>query len=189
MLSVRHSGQGVSWRGTRTRRQPSLREIRAIAVGDSAAFQRLIEREAPTLLRFARAHTRQSRGGRGRRAGHADPALGERRGAGRPDARIGTWLHRVCYNRSIDLLRRRATSSTTASLEEFPDQAEPAEAKASSQAKRCFRSAMPSKCCRRGSAPRSCSSTFRTLRSARRPRSWESARRRSSRYWRGHGGS
>ena len=32
--------------------QADLSEIRAIASGDSAAFQRLIEREAPRLVRF-----------------------------------------------------------------------------------------------------------------------------------------
>ena len=103
-----------------------LGEIRAIAVGDSAAFQRLIEREAPKLLRFARALL-----------GNLEEAedvvqdtlirLWENAAAWTPDARIGTWLHRVCYNRSIDLLRRRRNFVDDSVLEEFPDQAEPAD--------------------------------------------------------------
>jgi RNA polymerase sigma-70 factor (ECF subfamily) len=97
-----------------------LREIRAIADGDSAAFQRLIDREAPRLLRFARGLL-----------GNLEEAedavqdtfvrLWENAAGWLPEARIGTWLHRVCYNRSIDMLRRRRTFVEDGVLESLPD--------------------------------------------------------------------
>jgi RNA polymerase sigma-70 factor (ECF subfamily) len=100
-----------------------LREIRAIADGDSAAFQRLIDREAPRLLRFARGLL-----------GNLEEAedavqdtlvrLWEHAAGWTPDARVGTWLHRVCYNRCIDLLRRRRTYVDDSVLEALPDRAE-----------------------------------------------------------------
>ena len=98
--SVRHSfGQDAPWRRTRiAMRRRELAEMRAIAAGDPAAFARLIDREAPRLLRFAHGMLGNSRGGGGRRAGHAI-RLCENAAAGRREARIGTWLHRVCYNR------------------------------------------------------------------------------------------
>ncbi len=100
-----------------------LGEIRAIARGDSAAFQRLIDREGPRLLRFARGLL-----------GSLDEAedcvqetfirLWENAAAWTPEARVGTWLYRVCYNRSIDVLRRRRAIVDDSVLEEFPDPAE-----------------------------------------------------------------
>src|SRR5262249_51000642 len=45
-----------------------------------------------------------------------------------PDARIGTWLHRVCYNRAIDMLRRRRNFVDEGVLETFPDTADAPEA-------------------------------------------------------------
>jgi RNA polymerase sigma-70 factor (ECF subfamily) len=97
-----------------------LGEIRAIAEGDSVAFQRLIDREAPKLLRFARGLL-----------GNLDEAedavqdtlirLWENAASWTPEARIGTWLHRVCYNRSIDLLRRRRSFVDEEVLEALPD--------------------------------------------------------------------
>jgi RNA polymerase sigma-70 factor (ECF subfamily) len=97
-----------------------LREIRAIAAGDSAAFQRLIDREAPRLLRFARGLL-----------GSPDEAedvvqdtlirLWENAASWTPQARIGTWLYRVCYNRSIDALRRRRNFVDDSALDELPD--------------------------------------------------------------------
>jgi RNA polymerase sigma-70 factor (ECF subfamily) len=81
-------------------------EMRRIAAGDSVVFARLAARETPRLLRFARGLL-----------GSLEEAedvvqdtlvrLWERAGDWTPEARIGTWLHRVCYNRSIDRLRRR----------------------------------------------------------------------------------
>lgn len=83
-----------------------LAEVRAIAAGDSDVFRRLIDRESPRLLRFAFGML-----------GSLEEAedvvqdtlvsLWENAATWTPDARIGTWLHRVCYNRSIDRLRRR----------------------------------------------------------------------------------
>jgi RNA polymerase sigma-70 factor (ECF subfamily) len=100
-----------------------LGEIRAIARGDSAAFQRLIDRESPRLLRFARGLL-----------GSLDEAedavqdtlirLWENAATWTPEARIGTWLHRVCYNRSIDALRRRRAFVEDSVLEALPDEAE-----------------------------------------------------------------
>ncbi len=100
-----------------------LSEIRAIAAGDSAAFQRLIDREAPRLLRFAHGML-----------GSLDEAedavqdtlirLWENAATWTPEARIGTWLHRVCYNRSIDRLRRRRAFVDDSALDELADDAE-----------------------------------------------------------------
>jgi RNA polymerase sigma-70 factor (ECF subfamily) len=83
-----------------------LAEVRAVAAGDTEAFRRLIDRESPRLLRFALGML-----------GSLEEAedvvqdtlvsLWENAARWTPDARIGTWLHRVCYNRSIDRLRRR----------------------------------------------------------------------------------
>jgi RNA polymerase sigma-70 factor (ECF subfamily) len=103
------------------------REMRAIAAGDSAAFQRLIDREGGKLLRFARVLL-----------GSLEEAedvvqdtmirLWENAGSWTPDARIGTWLHRVCYNRAIDQLRRRRPMVDEEVLEAFPDPADLADA-------------------------------------------------------------
>jgi RNA polymerase sigma-70 factor (ECF subfamily) len=97
-----------------------VREIRAIATGDSAAFRRLIDREGPRLLRFARSLL-----------GSLEEAedvvqdtlirLLENAATWTPDARIGTWLHRVCYNRSVDILRRRRPVADEGVLEALPE--------------------------------------------------------------------
>lgn len=83
-----------------------LSEVRRIAAGDSAALQRLVDREAPRLLRFAQ--------GMLQNLDEAEDVvqdtlirLWENAATWTPEARIGTWLHRVCYNRAIDSLRRR----------------------------------------------------------------------------------
>lgn len=95
-------------------------EVRAIAAGDSAALQRLIDREGPRLLRFARGLL-----------GSAEEAedvvqdtlirLWTNAAGWTPDARIGTWLHRVCYNASIDRLRRRRAFVDEGVLQGVPD--------------------------------------------------------------------
>jgi RNA polymerase sigma-70 factor (ECF subfamily) len=41
-----------------------------------------------------------------------------------PDARIGTWLHRVAYNRAVDLLRRRRAFVDDSALLELVDEGE-----------------------------------------------------------------
>src|SRR5882724_1327218 len=100
-----------------------LREIRSIADGDSAAFQRLIDREAPRLMRF-------SRGLLGNLEEAEDAVqdtfvrLWENAATWTPEARVGTWLYRVCYNRSIDVLRRRRNFVDDGVLEALPDEAE-----------------------------------------------------------------
>lgn len=100
--------------------------MRAIAAGDSAAMQRLIDREAPRLLRFAQGML-----------GNLDEAedvvqealirLWENAARWTPDARVGTWLHRVSYNRAIDLLRRRRAFIDESALDVVPDPAGPAD--------------------------------------------------------------
>jgi RNA polymerase sigma-70 factor, ECF subfamily len=102
-------------------------EMRAIAAGDAAAYRRLVDREAPRLLRFAQGMV-----------GSLDEAedvvqdtlirLWENAARWTPDARIGTWLHRVCYNRAIDGLRRRRTFVDESVLEELADESERADA-------------------------------------------------------------
>ena len=98
-------------------------EMRAIASGDPAAFARLIDRESPRLLRFAH-------GLLGTLEEAEDVVqdtlirLYENAGGWEPQARIGTWLHRICYNRSIDKLRRRRALVDESVLDEMPDSAE-----------------------------------------------------------------
>jgi RNA polymerase sigma-70 factor, ECF subfamily len=102
-------------------------EMRAIAAGNTAALQRLIDREAPRLLRFAHGML-----------GSLDEAedvvqdtlirLWENAARWTPDARVSTWLHRVCYNRAIDSLRRRRAFVDETALEGLADESEPADA-------------------------------------------------------------
>lgn len=102
-------------------------EMRAVANGDAAAFGRLIDREAPRLMRFACGIL-----------GNPEEAedvvqdtllrLWENAAEWTPDARLGTWLHRICYNRSIDRLRRRRNFVDDDELLELSDNAEPADA-------------------------------------------------------------
>lgn len=103
---------------------PDLAEVRAIASGDSSAFRRLIDRESPRLLRFALGVL-----------GSLDEAedvvqetllrLWENAATWTPEARVGTWLYRVCYNRCIDRLRRRRSFVDDSALVELPDGAQP----------------------------------------------------------------
>jgi RNA polymerase sigma-70 factor (ECF subfamily) len=110
--------------GSRDAASDDLAEVRAIAAGDSAAFRRLIDRESPRLLRFALGLL-----------GNLDEAedvvqetllrLWENAATWTPDARIGTWLYRVCYNRCIDRLRRRRSFVDDSALDALPDEAQP----------------------------------------------------------------
>ena len=100
-----------------------LAEVRAIGAGDESAFARIIDRQAPRLLRFAQGIL-----------GSLDEAedvvqetllgLWENAARWRPDARIGTWLHTVCYNRCIDRLRRRRDFAGEGALDELADPSE-----------------------------------------------------------------
>jgi RNA polymerase sigma-70 factor (ECF subfamily) len=106
--------------------QADLSEIRLIAAGDSAAFQRLIDREASRLVRFAY-------GMLGNLADAEDVVqdtlirLLENAASWTPDARIGTWLHRVCYNRVIDVMRRRRVVADESALDEMADETDTAD--------------------------------------------------------------
>lgn len=98
-------------------------EMRAIASGDAGAFARLAGRESPRLLRFAQGLL-----------GNPEEAedivqetlirLFETAAGWEPQARVGTWLHRVCYNRCIDQLRRRRPLLGADALEAMPDSAD-----------------------------------------------------------------
>jgi RNA polymerase sigma-70 factor (ECF subfamily) len=101
-----------------------LAEMRAIAAGDSAAFRRLIERESPRLLRFALGMLGSLEEAEDV-VQEALLSLWENAATWRPEARIGTWLYRVSYNRAIDRLRRRRNFVDDSVLIEFPDAAEP----------------------------------------------------------------
>ena len=101
-------------------------EMRRIAAGDASAFARVVDREAPRLLRFAF-------GILGSMEEAEDVVqdslvrLLENAAGWTPDARIGTWLYRVCYNRAIDSLRRRRAFVEESVLEAVPDGAERAD--------------------------------------------------------------
>jgi RNA polymerase sigma-70 factor (ECF subfamily) len=101
-------------------REAEFAEIRAVAAGDQSAFSRLIGRESPRLLRFAQTIL-----------GNAEEAedvvqetlikLWEVAANWTPDARIGTWLHTVTYNRSVDRLRRRRDFVDESALDGLAD--------------------------------------------------------------------
>ena len=127
---ARPAGFGASCRLARSEaeeRAVELAEIRAIASGDAAAFERLIGRETPRLLRFAQ-------GMLGTLEEAEDVVqdtllrLWQNAGVWKPEARIGTWLHTVCYNRAIDRLRRRRVLFDENALEALADQSELADA-------------------------------------------------------------
>ena len=98
----------------------------AVAAGDETAFARLVDVEAPRLLRYCRALL-----------GSLEEAedvvqeafirLWEGAGSWQADAQVGTWLHTVCHNRAIDRLRRRRALVEETALEALTDPAEPAD--------------------------------------------------------------
>lgn len=92
----------------------------AIAAGDERAFAALVGEASARLMRFALSMLGS--------AEEAEDAvqetflrLHERAAEWQPDARIGTWLHRVCYNNCIDRLRRRRPQADPAILAEMAD--------------------------------------------------------------------
>lgn len=103
-------------------------EIRAIAAGDQAAFVRLIDRESPRLLRF-------SQGILGNLEEAEDVVqdtlitLWKNAARWTPEARIGTWLHTVSYNRAVDRLRRRRNFVDESALDDVADYGELPEAR------------------------------------------------------------
>jgi RNA polymerase sigma-70 factor, ECF subfamily len=107
-------------------RAADLVEVRAVAAGDHTVFAALIEREGPRLLRFAYGLL-----------GSLEEAedivqdtmisLWENAPRWRPEARLSTWLHTVCYNRAIDRLRRRRSFAEESELTDLADEAELAE--------------------------------------------------------------
>lgn len=80
--------------------------MRAVAAGDRLAFTRLVNAHTPALMRFV-----------GTLLGNLAEAeelvqeafirLWQQAANWRPEARVSTWLHRVAYNLSVDVLRRR----------------------------------------------------------------------------------
>ena len=103
-----------------------LAEVRAIAAGDQSAFAALIQREGPRLLRFAY-------GVLGSLEEAEDTvqdtfiSLWENAARWRAEARLGTWLHTVCYNRAVDRLRRRRNFVAESALDDLADEADLAE--------------------------------------------------------------
>lgn len=105
------------------RRQALLADqvlARAIAGGDQTAFAALVDRESLRLLRFARSLIED-----GAEAEdvvqEALLALWQAAPRWQPDALLTTWLHRVCYTRCIDRLRRRREFADIDELEDRPD--------------------------------------------------------------------
>ena len=103
-------------------RAAEIAELQAIAAGDRDAFARLMARETPRLLRLA--------GGMLGNIEEAEDAvqetmirLWEHAARWTPDARIGTWLHKVCYNHSVDRLRRRRPAADESALDDMSDDA------------------------------------------------------------------
>lgn len=92
----------------------------AIAGGDQTTFAALVDRESRGLLRFARSLLDD-----GAEAEdvvqEAFLALWQTAPRWQPDALLTTWLHRVCYTRSIDRLRRRRAFAEVDELEDRPD--------------------------------------------------------------------
>jgi RNA polymerase sigma-70 factor, ECF subfamily len=90
---------------------------RAIAAGHQSAFVALLDKESPRLLRFTRSLI-----GDGAEAEdvvqEALLALWRAAPGWRPEALLTTWLHRVCYTRSIDRLRRRRDMADLDALED-----------------------------------------------------------------------
>ena len=103
-----------------------LAELRTVAAGDRDAFARLMEREGPRLLRFAS-------GVLGSLEEAEDVVqdtfitLWENAARWRPEARLGTWLHTVCYHRAVDRLRRRRAFVEESALDALADEGEPAD--------------------------------------------------------------
>lgn len=105
------------------RRQAALADqvvAQAIAAGNQSAFAALVDRESPRLLRFARSLI-----GDGAEAEdvvqEAFLALWRAAPGWQPEAQLATWLHRVCYTRSIDRLRRGRALADLDALEDSPD--------------------------------------------------------------------
>jgi RNA polymerase sigma-70 factor (ECF subfamily) len=92
----------------------------ALAAGDEAAFAKLIEAEAPRLLRFCRLML-----------GSLEEAedvvqdafirLWENAASWQAQAQVGAWLHTVCHNRAIDRLRRRRAFVEESALDNVAD--------------------------------------------------------------------
>lgn len=114
------TGSALATNADNENRAADLADLRAIAGGDRIAFARLIDRESPRLLRLARGIL-----------GSLEEAedvvqeccisLWENAGRWKPEARIGTWLHTITYNRCIDRLRRRRHFVDERALEAVPD--------------------------------------------------------------------
>jgi RNA polymerase sigma-70 factor (ECF subfamily) len=105
-----------------------LAEMRAIAAGDSVAFRQLIDRESPRLLRFTLGMLGSLEEAEDV-VQEALVSLWESAATWTPDAKIGTWLYRVCYNRSIDRLRRRRNFVDDSVLVAVAEDVEPQDAR------------------------------------------------------------
>jgi RNA polymerase sigma-70 factor (ECF subfamily) len=125
-LPVLSTGWPLAKDPDQARAAADLAEVRAIAAGDESAFAALIEREGPRLLRFAY-------GVLGSLEEAEDTvqdtfiSLWENAARWRPEARLGTWLHTVCYNRAVDRLRRRRNFVAESALDDLADEADLAE--------------------------------------------------------------
>jgi RNA polymerase sigma-70 factor (ECF subfamily) len=107
-------------------RAADLAELRAIAAGDREAFARLIDRESPKLIRLVMGILGSLEEAEDI-VQEAMISLWEHAARWTPDARVGTWLHTVCLNRSIDRLRRRRPSADVGALSDLADSAPPAD--------------------------------------------------------------
>ncbi len=107
-------------------RAADLAEVRALASGDRDILALVMQREGPRLLRFAL-------GVLGSLEEAEDTvqdtfiSLWENAARWRPEARLGTWLHTVCYNRAVDRLRRRRAFVEESALDAIADESEPAD--------------------------------------------------------------
>ena len=102
-------------------RASDLRRLQAVAAGDQATFAGLVDEHGPALLRFTASML-------GSTAEAEDVVqetlvkLWQAAATWKPQARLATWLHTVCYNRAIDRLRGRRGFVDVSALDEREDE-------------------------------------------------------------------
>jgi RNA polymerase sigma-70 factor (ECF subfamily) len=89
----------------------------AVAGGDDAPYTRLVDAEAPRLMRFARSILVASPAEAEEVVQEALMRLWQQADSWQPHGRVSTWLHQVVYRLCIDSIRRRRPSVDIGTLE------------------------------------------------------------------------